>query len=201
MKIIIDHQQPKPYCITTTMNKKHIAQLGLSEKDIEEKLIERLFQFYTEEESGYKTDFDARVEKAVKAKVDERLDSTVKKLIAPKIGEMVDGICLEETNKWGEKKGTKLTFTEYLTQRVDAYIREEVNYTGKSRSEDNNYGWTKSSTRIVHLIHEHLQFHINRAVADALGQVNSSIRKGLEEAVKHAIASVQVKINTEVKTP
>jgi hypothetical protein len=95
----------------------------------------------------------------------------------------------------------KLTFTEYLVQRVDAYIREEVNYNGKSRSEDrDSYGWSKSSTRIVHLIHGHLQYHIQRAVTEALGQVNSSVRKGLEEAVKHAIASVQVKVATEVKT-
>ncbi len=39
-----------------------------------------------------------------------------------------------------------------------------------------------------------------RAITEALGNVNSSVRKGLEEAVKIALANIKVNVNTEVKT-
>lgn len=181
------------------MTKQDLAALGLTEEVVLENLVQRLFEWHTTTDEEYANDFSQRLEKAVRAKVEERIDAAMNQHVLPKITEMVDGVCLQNTNEWGEKRGTPLTFVEYLTQRVDAYIREEVNYEGKPKS-DNVYGWSKRSTRIAHMIHEHLQYSIERAMVAALGEVNSSVRKGLEEAVKHAIESVKVTVNTKVES-
>jgi hypothetical protein len=180
------------------MTKLELEQLGLSEKDVMERLVDRLCEQLIEGDTEYAGLFGQRVEKAVKERVDAALTSALENHVVPKISEMVDGICLQETNAWGEKKGEKLTFTEYLVSRVDAYIREEVNHNGKARSED-SYSWTKRSTRIAYMIHEHLQYNIEAAVKTALGEVNSSVRKGLEGAVKEALDRVKVTVNTKVE--
>lgn len=162
------------------------------------RLVERLFEHYALDSEDCGNEFSQRLEAAVKSKVDERIDTAMNTHVLPKIAEMVDGICLTETNKWGEKRGENLTFIEYLTQRVDSYIREEVNHNGKTRSED-SYSWSKHSTRITYMISEHLQYSISMAMVAAMGDVNSSVRKSLEEAVKMALANISIKVNTEVK--
>lgn len=181
------------------MNKETLAELGLTETDVLNKLVERLLDQYAGGED-YKSDFERRVEAAVKEQIDAKLDAALDVHILPKVAEMIDGICLTETNKWGEPKGPKLTFIEYLTQRADAYIREEVNYKGQTKDQD-SYSWSKHSTRIAFMINTHLQYSINQAMLKAFGEVDSSVRKGLEEAVKFAIAGIKVTVDTKVKSP
>lgn len=181
------------------MNENDLAELGLTKEDVLNRLVERLSESFINSDEEYGSDFQQRLELSIKNQVDEKLNATLTAHVLPKITTMVDEISLQETNRWGEKLGTKLTFIEYLTQRADAYIREEVNFRGKTQAED-SYSWQKSSTRIAYMIHEHLQYSISRAMESALGNVHSSVRKGLEEAVKTALAEIKVSVNTTVKT-
>lgn len=180
------------------MTKEELSALGLTEQDVLDRLVDRLVSHYSESEDGYKDEFESRMEKAIRAHVDETLGAALEKHILPNVTDKVDTICLQETNKWGEKTGKPLTFTEYLTQRVDAYIREPVNYKGDVKGD--SYGWSQHGTRISYMIHEHLQYNIQKAVEVALGNVNSSVRKGLQEAVNNALDSVKVIVDTKVST-
>ena len=67
-----------------------------------------------------------------------------------------------------------LTFAEYLVHRAERYIAEEVDYQGKPKSVD-SYQWRAHSTRIVHMIHEHLNFRISSAIEGAMKDANKSI--------------------------
>lgn len=177
-----------------------LNELGITTDTITEKLVDRLAGIFVGEDSEYTNDFEKRVETAIKLRVDEILDRAITEQITPKVTGMVDNICLEETNKWGEPKGRKMTFIEYLTERVDWYIREPVNYEGKSKGENSYGSWDARSTRIAFMIHAHLKYHIEQAMVNALGVVNSSVRKGLEEAVNLALKQVTVKVDTTVKS-
>jgi len=179
------------------MTKDELAALGFSEADVLEKLADKLCEQFIGDGEDYAAEFARRMQSAVTQRVDEVLEKAIAEHILPRITEMTEGICLQETNKWGEAKGAKLTFVEYLTQRVDAYIREEVNHNGKPKDED-SYGWRANTTRIAYMIHQHLQYSIQQALAKALGEVNSSVRVGLQEAVNLALASVKVKVETKV---
>ena len=141
------------------MNKKELIQLGITEKDVLDKLVERLVANYVSD-GEYKTDFENRIEAAVRKVVDAKIEAAFKKQVAPIIAQMADEIVLQETNRWGEKTGKKQTFTEYLVARADAYIREEVDYEGKPKTSDNSYNWKAKGTRIAHLIHAHLHYNI-----------------------------------------
>jgi hypothetical protein len=181
------------------MTKNELAELGLTPEDVLNKLTDRLAEQLLGTSEDYDSDFRNRLEKAIKTRVNEVLDAAMTAHILPKITEMTEGVCLTETNRWGEKIGKTVTFVEYLTSRIDAYIREDVNHNGKTQAED-SYSWQKRSTRIAYMIHEHLQYNIERAVKQALGEVNSSVRKGLEEAVKIAIAGIKVSVDTKISS-
>jgi hypothetical protein len=180
------------------MTKQDLQSLGITPDEVLTRVADRICEQFISEEKDYAHDFQSRIERAVKKRVDEVLDKAMSKHVLPKVTSMVEELTLTETNKWGEAKKEPVTFIEYLVQRADCYIREEVDYNGKIRSED-TYQWRAHSTRIAHMIHEHLAYHIKRAMEQAMGNATTSVKKGLEEACKIAIAGIQVKVNTEVQ--
>lgn len=180
------------------MTKEQLQSLGISEDDILNRVVDRICESIIPSFDEAESEFGNRVEGAVKERIDKVMSDAFEKHVHPKITEMVENVTLQATNRWGEARGEKLTFIEYLTERADAYIREEVNHNGKTQSED-SYSWRKHGTRIAYLVNSHLQYSIQRAMEQALGDVNSSVRKGLEEAVKIALAGIKVSVNTTVK--
>lgn len=178
------------------MNIADLESLGFTKQQLFEKIVEQLVESISDPE---KTDFESRIQNQIKKHVDGQISKAIADQILPHVGRQVDEIVLQETNSWGEKTGQKCTFIEYLVKRTDHFIREEVNHSGKTRGED-SYSWTKHSTRIAFMIDNYLQYNIEKAMLEALGNVNSSVRKGLEEACKIALAGIKVTVNTQVKT-
>lgn len=181
------------------MNAETLSALGITEDDVLNKLTEKMCEHFLSDPGDYANEFEGRINKAVTEKVDKILGEAMEIHILPNVAKQVTEITLQQTNRWGEKTGKPVTFIEYLTERVDAYIREEVNHNGKTQDQD-SYSWRKHSTRIAYMIHEHLQYSIDAAMKKALGDANSSIRKGLEEAVKIALAQIKVEVNTKVSS-
>lgn len=191
-----------------------LKSMGMNEDEIRERVLETLcnklltekVQQFDEDGEPYEDERKTVLGRALQASIKERIDAAVVQLgdtlIQPRIQELIDACTLQETNRWGEAKGQPITFKEYLIQRAERYLTEEVNYNGKTREQD-SYSWSKHSTRIVHMIHEHLQFHINRAMTEALQNANSFIVKGIDDAVKIALAKVLegVKCSVAVKAP
>ena len=139
---------------------------------------------------------------ALKRKVTERVNTAIEYIAArhvlPNAAAQIETLCLQETNKWGEKKGLPMTFVEYLVARAEAYLREEVNYDGKTKGQE-SYSWTKSGTRIAYMVDKHLQYSIQTAMQQALQNANSAIVGGIEEAVKIKLAEVAASLKVQTK--
>lgn len=134
--------------------------------------------------------------------IDAKLDDLAQQHVLPNVAAYIENLTLQETNKWGERTGQSLTFIEYLTQRADAYMREEVNFEGRAKSEANGCSWNKATTRVAYMVNKHLHYSIETAMKTALTHANSTISKGLEEAVKVALANATagLKVSVENKT-
>ena len=128
--------------------------------------------------------FKRKLSDAVKQRVDAKINEIAEVHILPKVSELVENITIQETNKWGEKKGEPVSFIEYMTQRADAYLREDVDYEGKSKAESSSYSWSKSQTRITQLVHKHLHYTIEAAMKAAMQNANSAIVEGIQATVK-----------------
>lgn len=185
-----------------------IESLGLSKEELTERLVrtlaDDLMTQWKSDEDGNVVDsgvtpFGKALEKKVTARIDAAIEKIAGQHVLPNVAVYVEGLCLQETNKWGEKLGKPVTFREYLVKRAEAYLQEPVDFDGKVKG-DNSYNWSAKQTRIVHLVHQHLQYSIENAMKDALKTANSAIVGGIEGAVKLKLAEVAAALKIDVKT-
>lgn len=189
------------------MSELTLESLGLDHDKLAEKLVDRLAQNMLTS-IGYDEDggdwfgtspFAKKLNDMVRARLDKIVNDLADKHVLPRVEAMVESLVLQETNKWGEKVGKPVTFIEYLCQRADAWMREEVNYEGKVKGQD-SFSWRKSGTRVEYLIDKHLQYSIERAMLAAVSEAHKSIIGGLKEAVDVKLGQIAVQLKTEVKS-
>lgn len=184
-----------------------LESLGFTKKELQDRVVESVSRKvlesvgYDEEGDEVSTEskFLRTVEKRVKAHIDTSIQALAEKHILPNVAAYIENLTIQETNRWGEKAGTKVSFIEYLTQRADHYMREDVNYEGKTKTEANGYSWSRSQTRVAHMIDKHLHYSIESAMKDALANANSAIVGGIQETVKIKLAEVANGLKLTVK--
>lgn len=183
----------------TTFN---LESLGFTKDQIAERIIDaavdRLLGTPGDEDTDQHS-FSSKMREAIRARVNETIDRLATEHVLPRVSDMVENICIQETTKWGEKRGEPKTFVESLTERAEAYLAEKADYQGKSK-EEGSYSWSGMQTRITALVHQHLHFSIETAMKAALASVTSSIAKGIQETVKLKLAEAAAAMKVEVKT-
>lgn len=187
-----------------------IEQLGFTKEELQERVVARICAQLLEA-TGYNPESDREFtaesvfRRALDAQVQEKIDATISALaekhVLPNVASYIENLTLQETNKWGERRGTPVTFVEYLVQRAEAYMLEEVDWDGKTKSDRDSYSWKKQGTRITHLIHQHLHFHIELAMKEALKVANGALAKGIQETVEAKLAEIVGGIKAKVEMP
>lgn len=183
--------------------------LGITKEQITERVIDQIARSIMrgtmcDDDPEYECTASSNFEKMMKEVVKKHIEVSINRMAAihllPRISYYIENLCLQQTNKWGEKTAEPVSFIQYLISKAEAYIIEPVNQNGKTRSEESCSPWRESTTRIAYLINEHLRRSISEAMIEALSLANKSVRQGLENAVKIALASIQVQVKTDVKT-
>jgi hypothetical protein len=182
--------------------------LGLTREEILERVVQQIVTTLLEQseldEDGVAVPTRSRFATVLRRKVLERADAAVADIagrhVLPNVASYVETLCLQETNKWGEKTGKSMTFIEYLVERADRYLREEVDYEGKAKDDDRYHSnWRKAGTRISYLVDKHLQYSIETAMKQALATANAAIVGGITDAVKIKLAEVLASLKVETK--
>jgi uncharacterized membrane protein YheB (UPF0754 family) len=181
--------------------------LGFTREELAERIIntaaDRLLVSYECDEDGEEYPAESRLavqlQTLIKKRIDEQVTALADKHVLPHIAEFVETYSLQATNQWGEARGTKVSFTEYLIQRAEAYMTEQVNYDGKPKGTD-SYNWAGRSTRVAYMIDKHLHYSIETAIKKALAELNSNVAKGLADATKLSIGEALEKLKVQVST-
>ncbi|HAJ45595.1 MAG TPA: hypothetical protein DCL54_03325 [Alphaproteobacteria bacterium] len=182
-----------------------LSSLGLTEETLADRVVDKiagsLLESLQYDEDGGEWHGDSKFAQRLSSQVANRLnkivDDLAEKHVIPRATEMIETLVLQETNKWGEKIGKPVTFIEYLTQRAENWVREEVSFDGKTKGQD-SYGWKKAGTRIEYMIDKHLQYSIDRAMREAVGAAHQSIIGGLKDAVNIKLGEIAIQLKTEV---
>lgn len=190
------------------MSSLTIEALGLTKDELAERIVDRaaaqlLETVYVDddgEENSKCSDFHRQMKDRIKARIDHSIDEIAARNVLPNVASYIEGLCLQETNKWGEKVGSPVTFTEYLVGRAEAYLTETVNYEGKTKGESGGFSWSGTQTRLTHLIHKHLHFGVEAAMKEAVKNANAVIVGGLEQAVRIKLHEIASALKVEVKT-
>lgn len=187
------------------MNAITLESLGFTKEDLQERVIDRLCgqilsgKSFDEDGNEEYTDsqFKKQLEERLRKHVTETINTLAEKHVLPNVSQYIEALVLQTTNKWGEKQGASVTFIEYLVQRAEAYIQEDVDYQGKGKGAD-SYNWSKNTTRIAFMINQHLQYNIATAMKQALDTANQSIVGGIEKAVRIQLEQIVGTIKTSV---
>jgi hypothetical protein len=185
-----------------------LEALGITKEELQARVIERavqrIFETTSLDEDGDEfvesSAFAGRLEKAVKAAIDNKVADLAEKHVLPLTASVIENLTLQQTNRWGEKTGAPVTFIEYLIQRAEHYLREDVNYEGKSKDEAGSYSWNKSQTRLTYLVNQHLHYSIDTAMKQAIANANAVIVGGIQETVKIKLGEIAQQLKVEVKT-
>ena len=186
----------------------NLKAIGITEEELQQRVIDQLCRQIMQS-SGLDADgddyfdespFARKIAKAVEKQVSDTVAAVAEKHVLPNVAAYVENLSLQETNKWGEKTGKSLTFTEYLIERAEKYLTEQVSFEGKAQGED-SYNWRGAQTRIAYLVNKHLQYSIETAMKEAVKNANAVIVKGLEETVKIKLQEVAnaLKVGVTVK--
>lgn len=176
-----------------------LTDLGITSEELRQRVVDKIAADIMNDEC-FEDDLQRKVSKMLKDKVDAAVTELGDRVVGPRVGEMLEDLCLQQTNKWGEATGQKMTFIEYLTDRAEKYMIEPVDHSGKTKAEAGSYSWNKSQARIAHMIDAHLQYSIKTAMDRALADANSAIAEGITATVKMKLAEVVAGIKTTVKT-
>ena len=193
------------------MNAITIEHLGLTKDDIADRIVqaaaaqlllqERILSDEDGEEFTDRTPsrFAKELQERVRIKIDDAISDIAGRNVLPNVSTYVENLCLQETNRWGEKVGKSVTFTEYLVQRAEAYMQEEVNYEGKSQKEAGGYSWSKAQTRIAHIVHKHIHYTIESALKNAYSDLNKQIVDGIEKTVRIQLDEISKKLKVSAR--
>ena len=186
-----------------------LQALGFSKEELQQRVVDQVAKSILEStEWDYDSDseysVDSKLAKTIKKRVLDHVDATINEIAAkhvlPNVATYIENLTLQATNKWGEKTGAQMTFIEYLTQRAEAYLNEQVDFQGRDKASADSYSWKGTQTRITHLVHQHLHYSIETAMKNAMQIANGAIASGLQETVKVKLGEIAKAIKVEIKT-
>jgi hypothetical protein len=190
------------------MDMKSLEALGITAEQLIDRIVDKcvaeLMTDVSFDEDGDewrgKSSLARKLDARIQRQIDMAVGTMADKYVLPNVSAYIEGLTLTATNQWGEAKGQKLTFIEYLTQRADAYMREDVDFQGREKKACDSYSWKASGTRVAYMVNQHLHYSIETAMKQALATANASIVGGLEQAMKTSLSNVLAGLKVEVKT-
>lgn len=189
------------------MDMNTLQTLGFSIEQLQQRVVDQicdtLLSRKHEEEDGETgfygdSEFKRKLDTEILKRINETISALAEKNVLPNVAEYVENLTIQETNKWGEKRGESVTFIEYLTQRAQAYMQEKVNSEGKTKQENGNYSWYEKQTRITFLIEKHLHYSIEKAMKEALSVATGEIAKGIHETSRLKLNEIAASLKVGV---
>jgi hypothetical protein len=176
-----------------------LDELGLTKEQLQEMVVEKISNDLLIDEEGFYSAFHREAKSRIEKQIESSINSLCERFVMPNVNEMVESLSLQATNRWGEKKGEALTFTEYLVHRAEKWMSEMVDHSGKDK-QAGGHGWRARQTRLAHMIHEHLYHRISRVMAEAIGDANAQLGEAIVETVKVQLEDIKRRLSVKVES-
>lgn len=189
------------------MDLNTLEALGINKDDLFERIVEQAvgsllsasgYDPDSDQEVRYESRFKREIEKRIQKAVDDKIAALAEVHLIPRVGELIESTNMQKTNGYGEPKGAPMTFIEYIASRAEAYMTEDVDFNGKTRSED-SYNWKSAGQRLQVLMRSYIRDTLERHAKEAVKGVNQVLVAGVEKAAKDAIASAAAAVKISVQ--
>ena len=181
--------------------------IGLTPEKLQDLVVDRVASALTDslyhdedgEEERVNSRFYKSMQEAVANAIDTRVREAADRALTPVLGERIEDFVLQKTNSWGEKVGKPVNLVEYMVQRAEAWINDEVDIHGKTKEQE-PYSWRKHGNRLAIMIERHFMYAIETAIKKIVEDANAHIAGGLENAVKIKLEEIQKGLAVTVST-
>lgn len=187
-----------------------LAELGITQEELTERVVQRIADSVMRTGSvddddhyhGRHSEFAKELQKQSRERIATAVTEIADRTVLPHVSQIIEGLILEETNKWGEKTGRPMTFVEYLTKRAEDYLSEKVDSNGRSKAECGSYHSFGGGieTRLIHEVHGHIHQYIDQAMKAVIAEGNKMLVGGLEETCKAKLAEIAKALKVTVQT-
>lgn len=183
-----------------------LEALGIDRETLADRIVDQcvaaLLSSTGFDEDGEKSTYESRFKQAIQKKVldavNEKIVTLAERLVVPRVGELIEGADFQVTSRYGEPKGPKLTFKEYLAERAQNYMSEPADINGKAKHESDGYNWRECGPRLTVLMRIYIADSMQKAAQSAITDVNKVIAKGVEKAAKDAIEQAATSLKVSV---
>lgn len=188
-----------------------LSAIGITQEELQNRVIDAMCEsllhgFGQDPETGevYRAgnQFRAQLDKEIQARLDQRISEIGAGHIYPAVAAKIENLCIQKTNEWGESRGESMSFVQYLINRAETYLSEEVDGQGRNAAECRKRGdsFYKRGSRLVTMIDKHLHLSIESAMKKTLADANSVIVEGIAKAAKDSLKSLSEKLSVIVKS-
>jgi hypothetical protein len=188
-----------------------LSSIGITPEELQSRVVDSIADsllsgFGRDPETGevfrQGNQFRQQLDKEIQSRLDQRVSEIGAGHIYPAIAAKIETLLLQKTNEWGEAQGEGVTFVQYLVNRAERYLSEEVDGDGRTAQECRTRGNTfyKKGPRLVTMIDKHLQTSIESAMKTALKDANSVIVEGIAKAAKDSLKTLSEKLSVVVTT-
>ena len=194
------------------MDIKTLEALGVSVEELGNRIVDQAvdrllsstgFNPETEEETHYESRFKREIEKRVQESVDKKIAALAEVHVLPRVGEMIEAADMRQTNQYGEAKSPPMTFKEYIANRAQVYMTENVDYHGNSKADlaaknESDYNWRSRGPRLTVLMRNYIQDSLETQAKAAVNDVNKVIAANIAKAAQDAIAAASANLKVTV---
>lgn len=186
----------------------NLQALGFTQGELQQRVVDQVVErvltgIYFDEDGDEverSSKFSQAIQAKVKVKIDETITALAEKYLLPNVSSYIENMLLQQTNQWGEKKGTSVTFVEYLIGRAEIYITEKVDSNGNDKAASNSSYWNGNQTRITYLVEKHLHHSIETAMKESMKTALGSIAIGLHETCRLKLNEIAAAMKVAVTT-
>lgn len=194
------------------MDLKSLEALGITKEDLTERIIDRAvnelmtshgFDPESDSEVSYESEFKRAIDKRIQNAVDAKINAIAAQHLVPRVGEMIEQADMRRTNTYGEPKGPRMTFKEYIASRAESYMVEDVDFNCNSKADleaknESTYQWRSCGPRLMVMmrryIADELEKNAKAAVTDVNKVIADNIKKAAVDAIHQAAANLKVSV-------
>lgn len=194
------------------MDIKTLEALGITPEELTNRIVDAAvaqlltstgFNPESESEYSYESRFKREIEKRVQESVDAKIAALAQAHVLPRVGELIEAADMRKTNSYGEAKGPSMTFKEYIANRAEVYMTEDVDYHGNSKADleaknESTYNWRNCGPRLTVLMRNYIRDSLETQAKAAVADVNKVIAKNIEKAAVDAISAAAAGLKVQV---
>jgi len=179
-----------------------LLELGFTKEEILDRAVETFLRGIRKDMGR---DFVDEIESRFEADVKQQIDASIAKVGCEYFNKPVDDYVrsfkFTATDRWGTPTAEPISLTEYFAQRVESFLKDDVDDEGRTAKQCQQQGrsFYNRGSRLVAEIDKRLRHYLENTAKNMLESAMTQVAGGLDAALKSSLQTVLEKLQMNTK--